>query len=460
MSPQKPPDQTQSKSIKAAGDLDPGFGVDGLVNIPNPEDPNAFLYISAITTNPTTDTDNALYVGCWLNETYIVRLLQDGQIDTSFGSAGYAKLPKGEPTNHSLNVGSFTFLETGNVIGLGSIHIQESGYNLNVPAAVGFTSDGIIDTSFGDGGISIFRLHLPTPESASHQTSTNEKSESTPCLNTDIHKAHRNGHTDASQGVRLADGKLLFVGSTYYSNSPILVAAYLIRINADGSLDTSFGQNGSVVIRQFEGNDTHNTFFGIDRQNRVFIAGNPGLIPFPASIVRYEAEGNIDTSFGNNGVVYLTLPDSPGSQAMGMIVLDDGKVIVLANFFKDAFSPATTAVVQLSPSGTPDPEFNNGEPVSIVLTQGGTFAGSTISKDEGNRIVISGSREKPGEISSGCMVRLMPNGQLDTGFGSNGTAVFERFETVDLTTIQNRVNVVTASSDIVSLEGLLFRIIG
>jgi len=462
MSTKKTPTAPHSKSVKAAGDLDPSFGTDGLVTIPNPDEPDAFFYISGITNNPTADADNRLYVCYWFNETYIMRLLQDGQIDTSFGNAGYTKLPKGNPaTDYMPKMHDFIFLTSGKIIGWGDIRTfdRENDMRFTIPAAVCFTSEGVVDTTFGDAGIAIFRLFV-SPESVRSLETLTEESERVRRPSKDANKTERTLPANRSRAIRLENGKLLLVGTTYYEGD-LIIASYLIRLNADGALDTDFGENGIVVLPAPD-DWMLSVYFDTDRRGGVFVASNFGYDNLPATIVGYDTEGQVDPRFGINGLVPITNPVEPalGSRVWGIIVLDDGRVIVSVTFVTWDSGTYPTALMILLPNGNPDPEFNYGEPVFIKLTQGGSFVGSTISMDDGNRIVLSGTREKPNEPSLGCMVRLMPNGMLDTGFGSGGTAVFEHLEEVDITVIQNRVDIIMATPDPVSGEGVLFRVTG
>lgn len=163
----------------------------------------------------------------------------------------------------------------------------------------------------------------------------------------------------------------------------------------------------------------------------------------PVLIARYDAEGHVDRSFGKNGVVYINNPNGNSCHARGIMALDDGNVILLVSFFVADVINQHAVVIKLLKNGDQDPNFNDGKPVVVDLTPEGYLMARNINVDEDNRIIIGGDRlASPQEA---CISRLLPGGALDTEFGSNGTAVFERIYHLRNTAIQNRVNILAAA---------------
>lgn len=444
MNTKQTPSGPQSESVKAAGDFDPGFGINGLVKVPAPDGSQSNLGISGITSGLTSEADSRIYVCGYGTTTYIIRLLQSGEIDTGFGDAGYLSLPSGNPEthDHTLNIRSFIRMDSGKIIGWGDI-ITVPFERFNVPAAVCFTEDGVLDTSFGDQGIAIFKPFVPKTPS---ETSRLPEKSSTRARALNIIDAEEGGAPGSKQAVRLADGKLLLLGSTWHVSPYYHIASYLIRINLDGSLDTDFGQEG-VLLLEDPNYPTLPEFynFDIDRRGGIVVTGTHFGTVQPLFIARYDAEGHVDRSFGKHGVVYVSNPYGYACNGRGVIALVDGSVILIAAFFVADSISQHPAVIKLLPNGNSDPDFNNGEPVLVDLTPEGYFVASTANMDDGNRIIIGGGRE--GKTSACCISRLMPNGALDTGFGSNGVAVFERFQDPLSTAIQNRVDILVVTYD-------------
>ncbi len=128
------------------------------------------------------------------------------------------------------------------------------------------------------------------------------------------------------------DGKLVVAGFTrpfgpYDANPPDFALA---RYNANGTLDTSFGGNGKVSTAFTPG--WADIAFGVALAPRGKIvavgwglpdgSGGPGVI----DLARYNADGSLDTSFGGDGTVVST-PDVD-SGAFSVVVQPDSKVVV------------------------------------------------------------------------------------------------------------------------------------
>lgn len=238
---------TPSQSVLAAGSLDPAFGSGGVLTIPN-LDSASNLDIEGIATNLTSKADQRIYVCGWsMPKTYIIRLLEDGEIDVSFGNAGYLQLPSGDPATKDFYhlIYSFIHLDSGKIIGWGEIRTVPFEI-FTVPVAVCFTDDGVLDTSFGDQGIAIFKKFIPKPTSENNFNPSRGNSRRARLLN--ITETEEGRAAGSSRAVKQADGKLLLLGSTNHVSTYYHIASYLIRINLDGSLDTDFGQDGVLLI--------------------------------------------------------------------------------------------------------------------------------------------------------------------------------------------------------------------
>ncbi|HQZ95310.1 MAG TPA: hypothetical protein PLP21_03275 [Pyrinomonadaceae bacterium] len=162
-------------------------------------------------------------------------------------------------------------------------------------------------------------------------------------------------NADIGQVEVLADGKILIAGGfTQYNGSPV---KYIARLNADGSLDTSFndgaGPNGGV------------SYFDVDPNGRILIVG--GFTAFDGvsrtKIARLEASGDLDASF-----VMTQQIVSGGLEAVK--ALSDGKVMVGGSF--------NGGLIRLQANGAFDPSFIvsiNGPVHVIRQTPAGVIAG-------------------------------------------------------------------------------------
>jgi uncharacterized delta-60 repeat protein len=111
-----------------------------------------------------------------------------------------------------------------------------------------------------------------------------------------------------------SDGKTVAVGQVNAGNGTHDFG--VTRFNADGSLDTTFGQTTSggvtspgtgTVTTDFGGGDDGPIAVSIQSDGKIvvagtsFVAGNASQSSF--ALARYNADGSLDTSFGNGGLI-------------------------------------------------------------------------------------------------------------------------------------------------------------
>jgi uncharacterized delta-60 repeat protein len=121
------------------------------------------------------------------------------------------------------------------------------------------------------------------------------------------------------------DGKVVAAGGTGANNNDILLARY----NTDGSLDTTFGNGGYASTTVPNGGQLNNiNTVAIDSQGRIVVAGLMQATDgsYPPFLARYLSNGTLDTSFGDQGIVILsTGMGNPNSIAIdgsdGILVL-------------------------------------------------------------------------------------------------------------------------------------------
>src|SRR5207247_5213607 len=96
------------------------------------------------------------------------------------------------------------------------------------------------------------------------------------------------------QDVRLqTDGKILIQGAishtSPYAADVLVTDVVLVRLNADGSMDTSFSEGGILLPR-----DIDIEVFAVQADNEILIIGG-------SLMTRYLADGSLDTNFGSGG---------------------------------------------------------------------------------------------------------------------------------------------------------------
>ena len=102
-----------------------------------------------------------------------------------------------------------------------------------------------------------------------------------------------------------ADGKIVCVGTV---GSDFLI----VRYNADGSNDTSFGTNGTTVI-DFQGNN-YSSCLAVQTNGKILVGGGTSAINY-ITVFRLNANGSLDVSFAANGFYHI--PQTPGGSSNG-----------------------------------------------------------------------------------------------------------------------------------------------
>lgn len=259
------------------------------------------------------------------NPSYVslARYLANGAIDRAFGDNGYV-YELGALAN--IGFGSVEVLPDGKIVAIGNRKPVPPDYVRGAVAAR-FLANGALDMSFGNGGIAfappgIEMVSAVLQDDGRYIIAGNTSSgdfalmrfgsdgaldtgfggASAPIVVTDI------GGFDRLDAIsRHPDGRLLAIGqtrATFYPPSNFAAAMY----SADGILDTTFGQNGRLMVDL--GDDEQALSAAVQPDGSLLIAGVQWKSNFTWALVRCTPQGQLDTSFGVQGVVGLAPPVS------------------------------------------------------------------------------------------------------------------------------------------------------
>lgn len=225
-----------------------------------------------------------------------------------------------------------------------------------------------------------------------------------------------------------ADGKIVIAGFASYAatGKDFLVARY----NGDGTLDSGFGNNGSVAMDLQLGSDDIANGLIIDAQGRIVLAGNSDDgVNKNAAMVRFTAEGLLDTSFGNNGLVLMDLVS--GQQDEIKVIkqhLLSGKLIIGGQSASTS-NIALPVIARFSENGEIDSTFN-GTGILTPTVNAGDLQRSIMVEDlevtANGKISAAGWRKYVStSISSEFWTcRVLSNGTLDNTFSSDGVLAY------------------------------------
>ena len=203
----------------------------------------------------------------------------------------------------------------------------------------------------------------------------------------------------------------------------------LVRYAPDGTVDTSFGDSGSVVIRSAQRSFVANTL-ALQNDGKVVLAGLTSDLAtgtIQLALARYNADGTPDAAFGSSGVVSTSVGGA-GAQANSVTVQPDGMLVVGGTRFgRDA--PDELLVARYTSDGALDAGFGTGG-LSATPVGAGPSSAAAIALQHDGRIIAVGTAFANGPTDDDfAVVRYTPDGQLDPTFGEDGVV------TTDLTSV-------------------------
>lgn len=142
-------------------------------------------------------------------------------------------------------------------------------------------------------------------------------------------------------------------------------------------------------------------------------------------MARYNQDGSLDSSFGGDGTVRTTFPPANAPKATDAIVQPDGK-IVAAGYVEDAEDKsdmADGALVRYKSDGSLDQNFGNGGKVIAKLEDPGWSSGfESIALEPDGKVLAAGCGQSE-EENDFALARYRPDGSLDSSFGRKGVIV-------------------------------------
>ena len=196
---------------------------------------------------------------------------------------------------------------------------------------------------------------------------------------------------------------------------------FVLILNCDNeatSLDTTFGASNTGMVVTSLGDPAFAYAVALDVDDSSIVAG--GVITdsiVKIALVRYTADGVVDTTFGTNGIVTTEI----GSQAFADSVVVDalGNIVITGTAVIDDVSYAI--VVRYDSLGNLDATFGTGGIVSVLIGEGA--AGFAVAIDGSGRIVVGGVVTING-LSRTLFLRFNTNGSADNTFGISGQASY------------------------------------
>jgi len=338
-------------------------------------------------------------VGGTFADFLVARFNADGTVDRSFDGDGMVTTDMGSGlrVEEALAV---AIQGDGKIVVVGYTAIDAAPPARDLPptfAIARYHSDGSLDTSFGTGG-----------------------------------RVSGNVDGRARAVAIQPDGKIVLVGEIELPlpNGDSAMDFALARFNTDGRLDLAFGGNGTgKVTTDIDGaaNGARNVL--LLRDGTIVVSGTPQCNQAGCDhtdVVRYNANGTLDASFGSGGT--LTLAGVTVGE--GLVRQPDGKLVLVGSIVQPV-APATSRFVLMrrNADGSPDTSFGTAGTASAALSDNATASGVALQAD--GKLVVVGTRAFSANANF-IVARFDTNGRLDTGFGNLGTLSIDFFRFDDI----------------------------
>ena len=261
------------------------------------------------------------------------------------------------------------------------------------------------------------------------------------------------GHEATGVAVQ-QDGKIVAGGST--GSDSVTDDFALARYNTDGSLDTTFSEDGKQ--RTDFGPDDAVSAVALQADGRIVAAGSSDSSSGPSgstlrdfALARYNTDGSLDTSFSGDGK--QTTDFGADDPANDVVLQADGK-IVAAGTAAGGSTASDFALARYKTDGSLDTSFS-GDGKQMTDFGGGDRAAGVALQSDG-RIVTAGGLGINGINNAFALARYNPDGSLDPSFSDDGrqtTKFSERLDSALAVAVQGDGKIVSVGEVDATLGG-------
>jgi serralysin len=238
------------------------------------------------------------------------------------------------------------------------------------------------------------------------------------------------GGTDGAYAVAVdSGGRIVVAGTNFVGSSSDFV---VVRLNANGSLDTSFSSDG-ITSATFGANDV-GTSLAIDGNGRIVVGGYTDVNaastgPNDMAVARFLADGTPDTGFSADGKETVDFSSDDRAWAVAVYPNSDptngGKVVLAGQWDGGA---SDFAVVRLDSSGVLDTTFSGNGKFNATFGIG-SFGGAEFARavriDSAGLLYVGGYTDAGANPDNFGLLRLTATGTLDTTFDGDGKAIYD-----------------------------------
>lgn len=200
----------------------------------------------------------------------------------------------------------------------------------------------------------------------------------------------------------------------------------MARVNVNGVVDQTFGQNG-VVLTKMDSNEFNVCYtFDIKNDKKIILAGTTTYPQKSSLIIQYLENGEIDSSFQQNGVLISNFGLSSNVEVRRIKVLEDNKILIFGKIiYSDSAGISKLFLGRLNENGNIDSTFaENGFNIfSFNINNKFQYAYQVAQFSDGG-ILIAGSSDS---LNSFSLAKFDNQGITDTSFGVMGHIIYENY---------------------------------
>jgi uncharacterized delta-60 repeat protein len=233
--------------------------------------------------------------------------------------------------------------------------------------------------------------------------------------------------------------RVIVAGFTYNSHDRDFA---VVRYKADGSLDTSFSGDGKVAtdLGGLSGNEQINAV-AVQGDDKIVVAGNTVGVDQDMAVARYNTDGTLDTSFSGDG--YLTTDFVGDDSAQGVAIDDSGDIVVAGS--AHVGGDVDFALARYTSGGVPDASFDGDGMLTTAVGPSNDQA-NDVGIDSHGEIVAVGATTQGAHNKDFAIVRYNDDGSLDDTFSSDGIVIPNGTDKARSVAIDGADNIVAAGS--------------
>lgn len=334
-----------------------------------------------------------LISGTYYPDSYaLARLNENGTLDNDFGDSNTGVAHRYFLQQHHSHGVSSVVLADGRILLSGVYRIVPDEFSA---AITRLSSTGDVEFTFGINGVTTISAPAPVASPTQFQKGggADPWAVRTSCTLTP-----------------LDDGGIIFSKTFTNVYRPNESYSIIGRLTQRGDMDETFHGRGYTYLKPELHNIADNHWVQAD--GKLLVAGHL-TGDQTAYLARFDKDGYVDSSFGNNGYLVFAESLESGGYVTALVPHSKDKFLLIAN--SPVNFPTNNGLIRsLNADGSPDQLFNHGLVLPAVLPGlGNTVEWRTAVEDDDGFIVL-------GYADRIVLARYLKTGELDPYFGENG----------------------------------------